>query len=136
VTLSAEDRQQILDLYARYAHSIDGGDAEACASCFASDGVLRVGERRGQVGRGEIAAFASRWRASLDAVPRHVSWHVLLSADGADVRGVASAGLLTTDADGAVSIVFTATYRDHFVWVSGEWFIRERAVLIDRVGSR
>jgi hypothetical protein len=135
MTFAIEDRQQILDLYGEYAHAIDSGDADACAACFASNGVLRVGDREGQLGRNEIADFARNWRASLDTVPRHISWHVLLNLDAGSVRGIASAALLTTDADGRVRIAFTCTYHDRFVRESDRWVIGERFVVIDRVTS-
>lgn len=38
IKLSAEDRQDIIDLYARYAWALDLADADEMRACFAADG--------------------------------------------------------------------------------------------------
>ena len=54
--LSAEDRLDILDLFARYAWAYDCGDADAYAQTFTPDGVLADGADLRAQGREAIAA--------------------------------------------------------------------------------
>lgn len=57
--LSLEDRFKILDLYARQAHAVDGGDGEAWAATFTEDArFVAPTYKLTAHGRGELSAFA------------------------------------------------------------------------------
>src|SRR5881628_817086 len=61
-TLSKNDRTEIQELYARYAHAMDGSDKEVLADLFAEDGVFTIDGGRTWNGRQEIASIISRPR--------------------------------------------------------------------------
>jgi len=132
--LDATGRFEILELCARYANTIDDGDAAGWADCFTADGVLVLASRGREVrGRTELAAFATTWWRSDPSPRRHVSWHHVLTPDGDEVLGRCSAALLSTSEEG-VRVEFTAVYRDRFTRADGAWRIRERVVELDRPG--
>jgi hypothetical protein len=133
MTLSSDDRFEILDLFSRYAHSIDTGAAEACADCFRGDGRLQVGDGPPVVGTDALRSFALDWRASFRGVPRHISWHVILERiSDHEAKGTASTALIRTTAAGA-TIVFSGTYSDTYTRdANGAWKIAERLVAVDR----
>jgi ketosteroid isomerase-like protein len=130
--MNVDDRAAILELYARYAHSIDSGDAAGCARCFTEQGRMRVGAARPVEGREALERFAARWRRDVAGIPRHASWHVILTpVDPGSVRGVASSALIETTASG-VSLAFTGRYEDTFTREpDGTWLIAERLVIPD-----
>jgi len=124
------EHRAILELHARYANTIDDGDAAGWARCFTPDGVLRTTRPLEVRGREQLERFARDWAASGDGPSRHVSWHHLVERDGNELVGRCSAALLRTSAAG-VRIAFTAVYHDRFAEVDGEWLIRARVVTID-----
>lgn len=101
-TLSADDRMDILELYARHNHAIDGGDVETLIALFTADGgFVQPGSGRLYAGRDELRKFFLRRTARSD-VRNYVHWtgNVMItpSAAGADVR---SYGMLVENtADG------------------------------------
>jgi 3-phenylpropionate/cinnamic acid dioxygenase small subunit len=73
VSLDPRDHAEITDLYARYNHVSDAGDAEGYAGCFTPDGILRVRGlevRDGVMRRDPAAEFAIAGRAELAAFKR------------------------------------------------------------------
>jgi hypothetical protein len=73
VSLDPRDHAEITDLYARYNHASDAGDAEGYAGCFTPAGVLRVRGlevRAGVMRRDPAAEFAISGRAELLAFKR------------------------------------------------------------------
>ena len=131
MTVRAEDRLEVLELYARYAYTFDAGDASAWARCFTPEGVLRTSRPLEVRGHAALEAFARDWWTTADATPRHLSWHHVLEADGDEVTGLCTAALLQTRQDG-VAIAFTALYRDRFARTPEGWRIAERVVELDR----
>ena len=71
--LTTADRLGILDLFARYAWAYDGGDAQAYAETFATDGVLADENDLRAVG-------PSRHRGSHQDVLRHARTQCLSAA--------------------------------------------------------
>jgi ketosteroid isomerase-like protein len=130
--MDADDRAAIMELYARYAHCIDSGDASGCAKCFTDAGRIQLASGKPIEGRAALERFATQWRQEFAGVPRHASWHVILNQSSPDVvRGVASSALIETTPDGA-SLVFTGRYDDTFTRATdGEWLIAERLVTPD-----
>jgi ketosteroid isomerase-like protein len=128
------DRMALLELHARYATTIDEGDADAWAACFTSDGVLRTSRPLRVEGRAALAAFAADWHASTAGRSRHMTWHHRFEPDGAEVAGTCYAALVRT-VGARVELDFTATYEDRFAATAAGWLIRERFVTIDRAVS-
>jgi hypothetical protein len=126
-------RNALMDLHARYATTIDEGDAEGWSDCFTDDGVLETTRPLEVAGRADLVAFARAHAASATGPARHVTWHHTFTpvADGR-VTGRCSAAILETTTTG-VRAVFTARYLDTFVRVGAGWRLRRRSVFIDRV---
>lgn len=127
-------REQLRDLVARYTWSGDGGDADALAALFTSDGVLDVGEHGGRwsgrdVIRAELAAVADRVAARgvrPGPVRHHVS-NLLLEIDGSHASARAYFVVFT-----AIGVDHWGRYRDRFVLNSDQrWRFAERIVRVD-----
>ena len=80
--LTAQDYVEIEQLYAKYNHAIDGGDAAGWADTFTPDGVFR----KTTVGRDALIKFVENFSKSSGGAFRH--WNsnmtVVGTADGAD----------------------------------------------------
>ena len=80
--LSTQDYVEIQQLYARYAQSIDAGDAEGWANTFTADGVFNNSSR----GHDSLVTFVHDWRDKRrGASLRHWNSNLVVtpSADGA-----------------------------------------------------
>lgn len=130
--LSGDDRWSILAAYARYAHTIDDGDAEGWAACFTEDGVLWSSRGTAIASRRGLEEFARAYIAQRTLPERHLSWHHLLEPDGEACRGRCSAALIRPATAGA-AFAFSATYRDLFVRAGERWLIARRDVHYDEV---
>ena len=127
------DRFLLLELHARYAATIDEGDARGWAACFMADGVLRTSRPLVVCGHEALEAFAAEWHAGGPGQPRHMTWQhrfAAAPAGGGEVTGTCYAALLRTVA-ARVDIAFTAVYHDRFVPAADGWRIRERVVALD-----
>ncbi|MDZ7729253.1 MAG: nuclear transport factor 2 family protein [Dehalococcoidia bacterium] len=74
MALSTDDRLEIQELYARYNHALDFGDASGWAGCFTPDGVFASpnGTFSGTEQLQQFAqGFADRHRPPLDQQPGH-----------------------------------------------------------------
>jgi hypothetical protein len=113
--LSAEDRLDIQELFARYAWAIDFGDADAVCDVFTKDGVLNhlwQGELRGH--DAIRAALNELWydRPSWWIGRQHLANHFLIERDGengARVRAFFSI------------LQHNVYYRTNFVFGIGTW---------------
>jgi 3-phenylpropionate/cinnamic acid dioxygenase small subunit len=131
MSVDPDTRQALLDLHARYAFTIDDGDAEAWAACFTPDGVLETTRPLLVSGTAELTAFARARAVESKAPARHVTWHeTFAQAPNGQISARCSAALVETRMGGVVA-VFTATYLDTFVKGIGGWMIGRRRVLID-----
>ena len=86
----AQDHVDIQNLYARYNHCSDAGDAEGDAACFSTDGALEIEPRGFRVqGRANLAAYKAQEAAGRGGVyRRHWNGSLLLERAGPDaVRG-------------------------------------------------
>jgi len=119
----------VLDLHARYANTIDGGDADGWAGCFTADGALRTDRPREVVGRAALREFAAAWAASRVGATRHVTWHHRVDEPG--LTGRCSAALVITEVAG-VTIDYTAVYIDRYEQIGGDVLLSERVVTFDR----
>jgi hypothetical protein len=127
--LSAEDRMDILELLARYAHAMDDGDSAAFMSCFIPEPVLDVGYRM-VTGSSELREFADYY-AKKPGRPwyHHIS---TVSFEGDAERCQARSYLLftTKGADGDPKVSGWANYLDDCVKVDGHWLFAKHTVRI------
>jgi actinorhodin biosynthesis protein ActVIA len=126
-TLSAQDYQEIQQLYARYNVAIDTGDAEAYAATFTPDGVFNNFK-----GHDELVGFIKIWRGERlnGANRRHWNTNLLISGDGKTATGSVSLMLLDVSAT-PVSIAAVATYSDSLIKTADGWRFSKRTTHSD-----
>lgn len=129
------DHLALLELHARYAHTLDDADARGWSECFTPDGVLWSNRPVEVIGRAALEPFGQARIDGLTDPERHVSWNHVFEAADDGCAGRCSAAMLRTGADG-VTVLFSATYRDRFVRDSGTggWLIARREVHYDKAG--
>lgn len=142
MALAAVDTDDLYQLFATYSHSLDLGDADAFAECFAEDGTLDTSQVEDGLaglhrGRDELRRFA---RASLEysrGRVRQSSLNVLLDGRGAHARAssyvvVTRAHSDATNVHGqpsdAVNSVLETTgmFFDELGKIDGRWVFRTR----------
>lgn len=132
--LPAQDYIDVQNLYARYNHASDAGDAEAYAACFTDDGVLQIDPVGVLVpGRASLVAYKQKDAAGRGGrYRRHWNGSLWLEAVDADtVRGRCyfhgfngRPGELPVFADAGV-------YDDRIVRVGGAWRFARRHITLD-----
>ena len=123
--LTAEDHIEVQQLYVRYAHTLDLGDAEGWADTFTPDGVFANSK-----GRAELITFAKGFYDGGGAA-RHWNSQVLITptAEGAD----GSCYLLLVDTGvQPVGITVSGIYQDKIVKTPAGWRFQERVATIER----
>lgn len=133
MTLSALDRLEILELYARYSHAVDAMDGQAWIDCWVPDGVFSpsVGPTAGQNYRGHQALrdFANN---RPDNYPRARIWtgnHVLTEKDGF-VAGTCYGKTVDLSSD-EPRLTAHYIYHDEIVKEGDAWRFRSRRPVID-----
>jgi ketosteroid isomerase-like protein len=121
-----EDRDQIRETIARYAHGLDLPDRDVFASVWAPDAVYRVDEPFGEV-RG-VAAITAAWDTfqTIFVSMYHHTMNVVVDGPHGDAASAVSFALVTgTDAEGTA---WTASciYYDTFARIDGRWLLTER----------
>lgn len=128
--LTADDYLEIQQLYVKYAHTIDLGDAEGWADTFTPDGVFA-----GSKGRDQLIEFAEGIYGR-GGTTRHWNSQVLITptAEGAD----GSCYLLMVDtATQPPNITVSGIYRDKLVKTANGWRFKSRDAAIEPpAGSR
>ena len=125
-TLTAQDYEEINQLYARYNIMLDSGDAEGWADVFTEDGVFGNSE-----GRAALIEFATGFHSGQGGNARHwnTNIHVTPTADGADGTCYL---FLWSVASRPATITATGIYHDKLVKTENGWRFKSREVNIDR----
>ena len=125
--LTTEDRQEILELAARYNHAIDAGDAAAWAATFTTDGVFESAQATPQ-GTDALTEFAAGFG---QAVPggRHWTNNHVVDGDGDSAIHTCYLNLMSVQ-DG-VKVLATGLYKDELTKLDGKWLYTKRAVTTD-----
>jgi 3-phenylpropionate/cinnamic acid dioxygenase small subunit len=127
--LSTEETLAIQQLYARYNHAIDSGDAQGWAACFTAEGTFSSATGN-FAGREQLAAFAEGFARRLKA--RHWTNNLLIDAADGGASGKCYLMLLRLgDADTSTSILTTGIYTDALVKEDGAWKFKSRSVAGD-----
>lgn len=129
MTLSADDLLAIQQLYARYNHAIDFGDAEAWAECFTPDGVFASSARRETVGREALRAFAEAFSRQMKG--RHWTNNLVVEGDGDEASGRCYLALYVLG-EGGARLMTTGVYHDELVRTAQGWRFRRRDVTLDQ----
>jgi len=125
-------RQAIEDVFARYAHTADGYDAEGWVDCFTEDGIFEVetdGNRIQFVGRQALAGFI---HAHIRLLPgtRHVMTNHLVDIDDDNATHRCTlAGMLSRPEK--VYTFISGWYESTLEKVAGQWKIKHRIVHVD-----
>jgi hypothetical protein len=128
--LSAEDRLDIMDLIARYAHTLDSGDLEGYVKNFAPDGVLFEQHRGRDQIRHYVAGLMLEGRAGPlpngDVAYRHFVGAPTI--DGADGRATVHSYLLWVNMGSEPPVSAAAEYIDEVVKLDGNWYFQSRVL--------
>ena len=122
--LSTQDMIEIQQLYAKYNHAIDSGNAEAWANTFTEDGVFNTRF----AGREQLMGFIKMWHERMGgATRRHWNSNLVVTGttDGAD----GSVYLMLWDIGAKPqTIVSTGMYEDKLVKTKNGWRFKSRVV--------
>jgi ketosteroid isomerase-like protein len=131
--LTAQDFEGIKQLHARWAHSLDFGDADAFVACFASDGVFDAPNGSYQ-GDEELRRHVAEHLESMLGHVRHsIVVSSMIDGDGAVARSL-SYGCSTRDygppaGKGQVTrsiLLVSGIYADDLVKQDGRWLYARR----------
>jgi ketosteroid isomerase-like protein len=129
--LSTQDYVEIQQLYARYAQTIDAGDAEGWANTFTADGVFNNSSR----GHDSLVTFVHDWRDKRrGASLRHWNSNLVVTpaADGA--RG-AIYMLLLDVSEKAPTVTASYRYEDALVKTADGWKFKTRVLHRDAAAA-
>jgi uncharacterized protein (TIGR02246 family) len=126
------DRNQLLDLIARYAQAVDDRDVDRLVACFSPDATLEQnGGANAVQGRAAITnyftdAFANR-PALAGGASTHLLGNVLVTIDG-DAASIETQAIACLAAPGRETVTLRGLrYSDRCVRSGGAWTIQRRA---------
>jgi len=122
VSSSADDREAIRDLIARYAHAADDGRSADYAALFVPDGIMESQGNR-VAGRDGLAALID---GIYDFSIKHLQLNTAIQLDGDRATAQTDLQMLTMDPDGAWQISGCARYEDDLARVEGRWLFAKR----------
>jgi hypothetical protein len=136
VTLTLADRLDIHDLYARYAHFVDGEDDAAWAECFSAEGVLSIPAHRFRAeGRAALQRFAANYRKATGGLDRHIMSNILIACPEDGTDSAAGSCYLQVIVGGSgqrpPTIKTTGTYRDRLPRTGRRWRFVSRELSVD-----
>lgn len=122
--LTPVDYMEIEQLYAKYNHAIDGGDADAWAATFTADGVF-AGRFTGTE---QLKGFIKTWLEKMDGANRR-HWNSNLKIEGTAEGANGSVYLILYNVGvKPVAIATTGMYTDTLVKTKAGWRFKTRAV--------
>jgi len=125
-SLTADDYTEIQQLYARYNHAIDSGDAEGWAATFVPDGTFNT-----FTGHDALVGFIHNWHDHLNGANRR-HWNSNLLITGTPEGANGSVYLLLIDVSThPPSIATAAKYDDQLVKTPQGWRFKKRATKAD-----
>jgi ketosteroid isomerase-like protein len=125
------DREQIHELYARYALAIDAGRYDEWVGYFTEDGVFDSSRMGRFEGREQLRRFTETYdRAREGGQIRHVISNVLVNIAGDTATGTCYLNLYITK-NGKTEMIGVATYDDRLRKVNGRWVFQSRKVVMD-----
>jgi SnoaL-like domain len=130
--MSVEDRLDIMELFARYAWAIDGGDIEGVLDCFAEDGSMDHLWQGKLTGHAAIRrAFEELWydRPSWWAGRQHLANHFIITREGEGARVKAFFSILQFNVEYRTNFVFgIGTWDNYCVKRNGKWVFQEETI--------
>jgi hypothetical protein len=130
--LTTQDYVEIQQLYARYAMTIDAGDAEGWADTFTADGVFNNASR----GRTALVQFVHDWRDKRNGADRR-HWNSNLVIRPSDDGATGSVYLLLLDISARPPVMaMSAMYEDALVKTPQGWRFKSRVLHGDAAPKR
>ncbi|MBE7518786.1 MAG: nuclear transport factor 2 family protein [Thermoflexaceae bacterium] len=128
--LTPEDMLAIHELYARYNHAVDSGDADAWAATFTADAEFRTNLDTSFKGTAELRAFATRLATRLDA--RHWNNNLIVEPAPGGAKAVCYLLLVRPGRPGVLAEAgATGIYRDELVKGIDGWRFKSRYATIE-----
>jgi 3-phenylpropionate/cinnamic acid dioxygenase small subunit len=131
ITGTGEDREQIRELYARYAHTVDFERYGEWVECFTESGIFEspiFGQHKGPEGLRKFTALYKESQGG--AQVRHVMSNVTFTIDGDSATGSCYLSYYHCK-DGKVALAALGRYEDRLRKVNGEWRFEHRKVVLD-----
>jgi hypothetical protein len=123
--LTTQDYIEIQQLYARYNHAIDSGNAEEWAATFTADGVFN----KRFTGREALIGFINNWKVN-GVNRRH--WNSNLTISGTNQSATGSVYLMLLDVSvKPAAVMSTGIYSDELVKTAEGWRFKTRVVKPD-----
>ena len=134
ITGTWEDREEIRELYARYAFTINDGRYDEWINCFTPTGVFDSPHLGRHEGHEALRKFTATYNGSRgDAQARHMMTNVTFRIEGDMAKG----GCYLTYyhcKNGKAILQAIGRYRDELRKLDGEWLFQYRCVSIDGHG--
>jgi hypothetical protein len=125
--LTADDYAAIQQLYARYNHAIDTGDADTWAGTFTPDGVFNNTTK----GHDALVAFVKDWKDKKnDERLRHWNTNLMITPTADGASGAVYLMLMNISVRPAVPAT-TGKYEDVLVKTAQGWRFKSRVVHAD-----
>lgn len=128
--LTADDRLEIHDLYARYAHTFDQADANGWVALFTPDGRFAPPGLDPIVGTEALHAFVAGRSGDLPGM-RHLIANVIVEATDGGARGSAYFCCFRLGGDGAFRMRNFGRYDDLLRRHDGRWRIADRQIVAE-----
>jgi 3-phenylpropionate/cinnamic acid dioxygenase small subunit len=131
------DRLEILNLFARYAHTYDEGHLDRLGELFTADARFEIRGSLGAMpsvmdGRDEIVAtMTKRYEDTRPAQRRHLISNVYVEEQTADSARASAYLLLGSTVDDALALPVTGRYSNEYRKVDGTWLIHRQTLTLD-----
>jgi uncharacterized protein (TIGR02246 family) len=138
MALRVEDRLDIMDLVARYAECVDGGDAAGYAALFTPDGVVEhsAGSVSGREAIFEwVATLAREDRVGKNSRLKHIMGLPVVRGEGDRATARTYVTIPRYLESGEIVIRLAGTYHDDLVKQDGTWLFAKRVIDLDFVAS-
>jgi hypothetical protein len=123
--LSPQDHAEIQQLYAKYNHAIDSGNAEEWAATFTSDGVFN----NRFTGREALIGFVNNWKVN-GTSRRHWNSNLTVTASAPGAKGSVYLMLVDVGVKPA-AVMATGVYSDELIKTADGWRFKSRMVKMD-----
>jgi 3-phenylpropionate/cinnamic acid dioxygenase small subunit len=132
ITGSPEDREQIRELYARYAIYVDNSQFEDWVNCFTADGVFESPLLGKHTGSDALRKFCASYKESwAGAQVRHMMVNVSFDIHGDHAHGTCNL-IYFHIKNNKTELAAVGGYRDELRKVDGNWLFTHRKVWIDK----
>lgn len=129
------DYVEILNLYARYTHAIDGGLVQEWVNCFTKDGLFdRPRKKMSDKGTQQLTTFAEKHcNRPKTETEKHVTTNVLIDVQGDTATGKAYLNVVVDRSakENQPRIRATGTYHDKLVKTPDGWRFVSRTLIHD-----